>query len=303
MYNISTSLIKFSIREHGRVIVSGDLPYPLLSFIEQLFGGVPDRDFMFEIDHKVYMLKNLESQESPVVATRDPEDLENAFYGYLQSKKLYEIVSQTDPNFFKDSPSASEMQTYLSDIQTCETGDGFAIIKKERAEFWFNKGQVGFLGNIDGTFHRTISAIQDKIKNIRVAPPIYFGNAVDSTIFTHHVGFQCPNKELGKPFYADLFDDLVDQAYIEKFIDQTGEVINAIRQCSDVFPDEAIRFEQRLTDSQGHYFVLYTPRATKGVGEFVMLQFDYLEMILTQLAIPEVDVMTMVYYARSKWII
>ena len=57
--------------------------------------------------YKVYTLKNPESldagQESLAV-TCDPEDLENALYGYLQMKKLYEIVSQTDPNFFKDNP-------------------------------------------------------------------------------------------------------------------------------------------------------------------------------------------------------
>lgn len=304
MYNNSTSLIKFSIREHGRIVLSKDLPYSLLSFVEHLLASGPDRDAMFEIDHKIYTIKNLTEVPNVLPSiTDDQAHSENALYGYLKMSKAYELVNQTSPNFFKDNPSASEMQTYLSDIQTCETADGSAIVKRERAEFWFNEGQVGFLGNINTDFHKTISAIQDKIKNIRVAPAIYFGKSLDFTKFNNFVVFQCPNKELGKPFYADLFDDLVDQTYIEKFIDQTGEVINAIRQCSNVFPDEAIRLEQRLTDSQGHYFVLYTSTATKGVGEFVMMQFAYLEMILTQLAIPGIDVMTMIYYARSKWII
>jgi hypothetical protein len=149
MYNTSTSLIDFTVRENGSQIFEGKIPYSLLSHVTEILGfSKNDRTVTYNIDGNFFTFSGPNGDVNSD-GTVDPTHPSRLVYAGVQNAKILEDQFLQDTNaleLFQHQLDQEKMVFETSEVQrlTIEAFDNFKEMLIEQKQLTEEQAQLNY---------------------------------------------------------------------------------------------------------------------------------------------------------------
>lgn len=141
--------------------------------------------------------------------------------------------------------------------------NGFFIYRNTGAHYCSNRGMVYILTSSrnpnDWNSH---VLFYEHIKNnslCRIDVPIEYQKVILNNKIFHYIVFERPNKEYGRDYHQDIFDNKVNDQYFLQFIEDSSHIIKELVVCNTLhdtkFPNLGLTIFKRNFDSKSHFWI------------------------------------------------
>lgn len=188
--------------------------------------------------------------------------------------------------------------------------NGFFIYRSAGCYFCSNEGIIYSLScwtNKDDWVSHLRFYEQVKDTECRIDVPIeYTELVIDGIPFFYRV-FHRPNKEYGRDYHIDIFENKVDTQYFLNFIDDASIVIDKLKKFNEAgfnLPKLGITIFKRMFDSEGHFWIDFKYWELN-FNEFIDITLKSLDTVIFYLEYNQLGVYNkelIIETAKEKWI-
>jgi hypothetical protein len=202
-------------------------------------------------------------------------------------------VNQTLKQLPTFSTSSNSLLCNIIPLHIEHTEYGTIYIKQDYIEIWFNDGHIDFIRNLspdlyDNLYYKIYKA---GIDSFRFA----FPRSYDYETAPQYISLACPTGVCG----VSCLQDSIDTEYLKQYINEVLLIITEWESVTTLFPDDPIRFENRIKDNIGYYYIFLGTNRSLTKTQFINLQIEYLSQLVDYLDICSIDKNIILQYART----
>lgn len=192
-------------------------------------------------------------------------------------------------------PNKYTLLQNIEPLHVENTPFGTIYIKKDYVEIWFNDGHVGYIYDIGVDLHNNLYYPMYKNANGNDKVRFAYSRMND---FSGYISVAAPAGECG----VSCLNDTIDTEYLIQFINDVREIISMWKLYGDVFPNDPIRLENRAKDYIGYYYKFLGNSLDYSLNDFIALQLEYLDQLISYLDSELIERNEVINYARIKLI-